>query len=437
VMEKQKERFRKGAVENGFTEEHADEIFDIMIPFAGYGFNKSHAAAYSVLAYRTAYLKANFPAEFIAANLTNEISSTDKLPVYIAEGRSMGIAIDPPDVNRSDKVFNVVDGRIVYGLMGIKGLGETAAEEIVNQRTENGSFTDFMDFLQRVNVHTVNKRALEVLIRTGAFDTLGLNRPTLLENMGRAVDYVCNIKNQSASGQVSLFEDTDEVEFAPFVFEHTEDWPQSEKLRIEKELIGFYISGHPLDPYKKIIERSVTLTTQTLEQARKEKSYTILGTVKELRQIVTKKGIPMAFAKLEDMEGSVDITFFPKLWETVRSRIADDVVIALAGKIDLSRNEPSVLVDEILDMENLQEKSFKEVHIQIFPVNSKEDAQRSLSDLQDFLTGKEGGCSVFLHMKSEGKQYTINPQLAFGVPSDDDFLECLQENSSVQYAWAE
>ncbi|MBP5793069.1 MAG: DNA polymerase III subunit alpha, partial [Spirochaetaceae bacterium] len=164
VLMQKKEEFIQGAVKNGFTAEHAGEIFEIMVPFAGYGFNKSHAAAYSVVAYRTAYLKAHFPAEFIAANLTNEITSADKLPEYIAECRSMGIAIDPPDVNRSDKVFDVVDGRIVYGLLGIKGLGDAASELIVEERTKNGPYKSFMDFLDRVDLHTVNKKAIEVMI---------------------------------------------------------------------------------------------------------------------------------------------------------------------------------------------------------------------------------------------------------------------------------
>ena len=160
--EKEKVSFIEGAVKNGFKAEDADRIFEILIPFAGYGFNKSHAAAYSVVAYRTAYLKANFPAEFIAANLTNEIASTDKLPEYIAEGRKMGIPIDPPDVNRSEPYFSVVDGHIVYGLLGIKGLGEQAAEMIAAEREKNGPYADFMDFLERVDLRTVNKRALEV-----------------------------------------------------------------------------------------------------------------------------------------------------------------------------------------------------------------------------------------------------------------------------------
>ena len=195
-----------------------------MVPFAGYGFNKSHAAAYSIVAYRTAYLKAHFPAEFIAANLTNEINSADKLPEYIAEGRSMGIPIDPPDINRSDKVFDVVDERIVYGLLGIKGLGEAAAEEIISKRVKDGPYKSFMDFLERVDLHTVNKRALEVLIKTGAFDKLGQSRPLLLLNMERAVTYVDKVKESTHFGQLSLFADSGEREVEAFTFPEPESW---------------------------------------------------------------------------------------------------------------------------------------------------------------------------------------------------------------------
>ncbi len=437
VMEKQKEKFRAGAIENGFTKERADEIFEIMIPFAGYGFNKSHAAAYSVLAYQTAFLKANFPAEFIAANLTNEISSTDKLPVYIEEGHSMGLSIDPPDVNRSSKVFDVVDGIIVYGLTGIKGLGEAAAEEIILQREKDGPYKSFMEFLERVDLHTVNKRAIDVLIRTGAYDKLGQNRPTLLSNLERAVEYVQNIKNDKANGQVSLFGDVDEVEYTPFIFEQIEDWPHLEKLRIEKELIGFYISGHPLDEYKNIIERSVTLTSKKAELATPDKNYTVLGTIKGLRPIMTKKGKPMAFAKLEDTDGSFDITFFPKLWELIRSRVADDAVLAFSGKVDLTRGEPSFLVDELLDISGLKTKSFKEVHI-LFSLNSQQESgKESLTELQEYLEGVEGSCSLVMHVNDLGRKYTIKPKRMGAVPSSEDFLERLLENPIVENAWLE
>ena len=168
--------FEEGALKNGHSIEHADEIFDIMVPFAGYGFNKSHAAAYSVLAYRTAWLKCHYPAEFMAANLTNEINSADKLPAYIEEARKMGIPVDAHDINRSDTVFDVIDGHIIFGLKGIKGMGEAAAALIVREREENGAYKSFMDFLQRVDLRTVTKKPLEVLIKTGAFDHLDKNR---------------------------------------------------------------------------------------------------------------------------------------------------------------------------------------------------------------------------------------------------------------------
>lgn len=434
VMAEERGKFIAGAVKKGFSEAHAGEIFDILVPFAGYGFNKSHAAAYSVLAYRTAYLKANFPAEFIAANLTNEISSTDKLPEYIAEGRAMGLAIDPPDVNRSDKYFDVVEGRIVYGLLGIKGLGEAAAEEILKQRAEGGPFKDFIDFLDRVDLHTVNKRALEVLIQTGSFDKLGTNRPTLLQNCERAVDHCSKKKSDAKFGQVSLFEDSGVQEFSAFVFEQVEDYPPLEKLRIEKELIGFYISGHPLDEYASVIKRSVGLTTKSLANATRERSYVMLGIVKELRSILTKKGKSMAFAKLEDMDGSCDITFFPKIWEKEREKIKEDAVIALSGKADFSRDTPSILVDELLPIEDLKEKSVREIHIRLSPLLTDSE---QMNKLQDFLCAKQGSCSVILHIELPQQDYTVRANPLTKVPHTDEFIEELETYRNIESVWRE
>ena len=434
VMAKERSKFVAGAEKKGFSAQHAEEIFDILIPFAGYGFNKSHAAAYSVVAYRTAYLKANFPAEFIAANLTNEINSTDKLPEYIAEGRAMGLAIDPPDVNRSDKLFDVVDGRIVYGLMGIKGLGEAAVEEIIGARKKGGAYQSFIDFLDRVDLHTVNKRALEALIQTGCFDNLGINRPTLLQNMERAVEYCENKKSDGKLGQVSLFENSGVQEFATFTFNQSEDYPILEKLRKEKELIGFYISGHPLDPYRTTIARSVTLTAGKMQLAQSGKDYVMLGTIKELRTITTKKGSLMAFAKLEDMEGITDITFFPKLWETVKSQVSEDSIIAIGGKADFSRGSPSFLVDEVLDKSALKEKSIKEIHIKLSPVPAN---KQQLGKLQDFIVGEDGPCSLFFHIESGRKNYTVKAHTRTTVPSGDDFICRLEEQNMVERVWRE
>jgi len=434
VLAKEKVPFIEGAVKQGFTAEHAAEIFEILVPFAGYGFNKSHAAAYSVVAYNTAYLKANFPAEFIAANLTNEITSTDKLPEYIAEGRKMGIPIDPPDVNRSDAYFGVVDGHIVYGLLGIKGLGEQAAEAIVREREKNGPYQSFMDFLERLDLHTVNKKAVEVLIQTGSFDRLGTFRSTLLTNMERAMEYAAHKKEATQFGQVSLFEDTGVQEFAEFKYNEMEDWPQLEKLRIEKELIGFYISGHPLDAYRKAFERAANFDLKYPERAQAEKQYTVVGMIKTVRPYQTKSGKWMGFGTFEDFNGTIDLTFFPKTWEQCRDKLVPESVLGLSGKIDLSRDSPSFLVDSWINPEELQAKSIREVHIKLAE-DLREEGQ--MIALRDFLFESSGPCSVYFHMNAQSKSWVIVAASQIRVPSSDDFLDEVLGMPGVVQAWKE
>jgi DNA polymerase-3 subunit alpha len=434
ILAKEKIPFIEGAVKTGFEAAHAEEIFEILVPFAGYGFNKSHAAAYSVVAYHTAYLKANFPAEFIAANLTNEITSTDKLPEYIAEGRKMGLTIDPPDINRSDAFFGVVDGRVVYGLLGIKGLGEQAARMIVDEREKNGPYASFMEFLERVDLRTVNKRALEVLIETGSFDCLGAFRSTLKANLERAVEYVSHKKEATQFGQVSLFEDSGVQEFAEFKFEELEDWPQMEKLRIEKELIGFYISGHPLDAYRKAFDRASTFDVRFPERAQKEKVYTIVGMIKSIRPYQTKSGKWMAFAVFEDFNGTIDLTFFPNTWDKLRDRAVADSVWGFSGKVDTGRDTPSFLVDSLVNPDELQAKSIREVHIKLAQVAASEV---HLTPLRDLLFESSGSCSVYFHLDIPGKPYVVKAANQIQVPANDDFMERVTEMPGVVQAWKE
>ena len=468
VLLGKKKEFIEGAIKSGFTEEHAADIFEIMVPFAGYGFNKSHAAAYSVVAYRTAYLKAHFPAEFIAANLTNEISSTDKLPQYIAEGRSMGIEIDPPDINRSDSVFDVVDGRIVFGLQGIKGMGEAAAEEIINKRKKDGPFKSFMDFLKRVDLRTVNKGAVEVLIKTGAFDNVGIedtndhalkkfNRATLLLNAEQATEYVENIKINEESGQGDLFGDTEEKTFVDFVFNISEDMPPREKLNMEKDCIGCYVSGHPLDEYRKVIETSISLTSQNIERAGKEaeaeknallssgqnswqsrnsgKSYTILGIISGLRIIYTKKdNKPMAFAKLQDIYGEIDLTFFPKTWAILYSQIKEDGVYCFKGKVDGSRETPSFLVDSIEPIEQLKQHSIKELHIEL---DNSFNSETDLNSIKEFLFAKTGSCYIYFHIDTQNGNYIVKANQQLTVQPDKELIQQLLDMPFVKDVWTE
>lgn len=459
VLMGKKKEFIEGALKQGFTEQHADEIFEIMIPFAGYGFNKSHAAAYSVLAYRTGWLKANYPAEFMAANLTNEITSTDGLPEYIAECNRMGIPVDPPDVNRSDITFDVVDKRIVFGLKGIKGMGEGAAIAIVNERTKNGPYKSFIDFIERVTTISiegkkpVNTKAIEVLIKTGGFDQFGINRPTLLQNMERAINYADAKHKDSAYGQVSLFEDTGEKEFIDFTFEEVEDLPTMEKLNLEKECIGIYVSGHPLNDYKDIIKKCATVHSLNINELASidktltisnsqvspwkmkaaKKSYIAIGMIQELRTITTKKGDIMALAKLQDFEGNINITFFPKTWQTLGNQISNENVIALKGTIDSSRDEPSFIVDSIENLNTLKEHIFTEVHIQI--ANSF-TIDKDLQELQEILFAESGNCFVYLHIYSSEGMFIIKTNANIKVPSTDEFIQYIQELPYIENAWA-
>ena len=471
VLMGKKKEFIEGAIKQGFTEQHADEIFDIMVPFAGYGFNKSHAAAYSVLAYRTGWLKANRPAEFMAANLTNEITSTDGLPIYIAEARRMGIPVDPPDVNRSDAIFDVVDGHIVFGFKGIKGMGDGAANAIVKEREANGPFKDFMDFLERmisakediseedkkagkVGKVAVNKKAIEVLIKTGGFDNLDKNRPTLLANLDRAFSYTEKKLGGGDDGQISLFENTGEKEFADYVFEELPDCSKMEKLNMEKELIGCYVSGHPLDDYKKAYEKATLNSTNFAREAaiaRSEskafqesnqnnwknryrgKEYVCVGMLMELRSIITKSGKPMAFAKLQDYSGNFSLTFFPKNWETLSDKVKNDQIYAFKGRLDASREEASFIVEGIEDPQALQNRAISEVHVQL---DKDFNSELNIFNLKEFLFGTSGNCSLYFHIDTNQGTYIVKAGSQLTAPGTPEFMDSLRQMACVKEVWA-
>ncbi|MDR0585214.1 MAG: DNA polymerase III subunit alpha [Treponema sp.] len=357
-MVREKEKFIAGAVQRGYNPQKADDIFELLIPFAGYGFNKSHAAAYSVIAYHTAYLKANFPSEFMAANLTNEIYSAnkDRLSECIDEARKMGIAVDPPDLNRSDKFFTIVEGRIVYGLLGIKGLGEGPAEEIVRCR-KDGPYRDFVDFLSRVDIRAVGKGVIERLIQTGAFDSLGVSRGTLAGNLERVMEYVQNIKEDKKFGQVSLFGDTGEKEYPDFEFEDFPEISREEKLQIEKKLIGFYFSGHPMDEYREVWERVVKVDLGKPETI-KPGSAILVGIIKTIKIINTSRGDKMAYATLADYNGEIELTIFPQAWKQCQDKVEADKVAMLKGKIEYLKKDKdryNFIVDDWVNMNEAEE----------------------------------------------------------------------------------
>lgn len=395
VLEKEKAPFIEGAVARGYSAAKAAEIFEILVPFAGYGFNKSHAAAYSVVAYRTAYLKANYPAEFMAANLTNEINSTDKLTEYIAEARSMGLEVLPPSVNHSEAMFTVVDGKIVYGLLGIKGIGDAFATLIVETREKLGPYQGFLDFIERLGTQSSNRKSLECLIQAGCFDSSGQSRQELVANIERAVAYIAMKENSSRYGQASLFDDSGEEEYAPFAYERLEEYPRSDLLRIEKELLGFYFTGHPMDEFREVWRRCSDADFAHPEHANPDKTYTVVAMLRDFREILTKAGKRMAFGTLEDYSGSMDLVVFADMLEKNRERFVIDRVLCMRGKIDLSRGNPAFKLEEFADPATLRERSWKEVHIRLEPSIFHPDA---LESLRDFLFECSGPGQVYIHV---------------------------------------
>jgi len=432
-MERMKVDFLAGAKEKGIPEKKASEIFDMLEPFAGYGFNKSHAAAYSVLAYKTAFLKANYPAEFMAANLTNEINSPDKLAFYIAECEEMGIEILPPNVNLSDKYFTVVDGKIVYGMMGIKGMGASAVDEILRARKEGGPFTSMEELLERVEMKTVNKKVLEVGTLCGLFDDLGKNRATQLHNLEALSEQVLNKKESKKYGQSGLFDTCEEEVFPDFVYEDQPELPKGEILDHEKEIIGFYFSGHPMDEYKEEWEKRCNLDLSQAHRAAEQKPYNLVGMIKTFRTIVTKKGSKMAFALLEDYRGHIEVIFFSKVFEAHEHLLKEGAILGIKGTVDHSRGEPKFKAEEVTDPTGLEEKPATELHITL---GEEDHNEETLVGLRDILISNTGNCQVFLHYKRQETEYIIKASPSITATGSEALVEELLRHKAVQSAYS-
>ncbi|MCX7027628.1 MAG: DNA polymerase III subunit alpha [Spirochaetes bacterium] len=402
ILDKEREPFIKGAIGRGYSKEDAERIFTILEPFAGYGFNKSHAAAYSVIAYRTAYLKANYPAEFMAANLTNEINDTDKLTQYIAEARTMGIKVLPPDINYSEAMFSVEANDIVYGLLGIKGIGQGVAEAVVEQRTARGPFKDFLEFLSRMDNAGLNKKILESLINAGCFDSLGHRRRELVLNLEKALDWAANKIEYESSRQGSLFDSGDETVFPPFAIEHSEEYVRQDLLDFEKALLGFYFTGHPMDEHRMVWERSSTLDLAHLERAIQGKEYIVVALMRDFKQSMTKQGRRMAFGTLEDYSGSIDVVFFPEIFDQLQAQLAADRVYCFKGNFDGIRGKPSFQVKELLDPATLKERSWRELHLRLCPPVEMKYSEEDLLALRDSVFSLHGSCSLIFHIPLSG-----------------------------------
>ncbi|MEW6349202.1 MAG: DNA polymerase III subunit alpha [Thermodesulfobacteriota bacterium] len=407
-MAVQKSRFEKGAQGNKIDPAKAAYIFDLMEKFAGYGFNKSHSAAYAMVAYQTAYLKAHYPVEFMAALLTADSGNTDKVGQYISECRDMKIEILPPNVNMSQQGFHVVDGKVVFGLSAVKNVGEGAIHAILAARQDAKSFCSVQDFAKRTDLKKVNRKVFESLIKCGAFDRLGPSRRAMIEALDAILDRAAEYQKEQAEGQFNLFDDECLSGDASGVLEapvpDVPEWEDMEKLAHEKEMLGFYITGHPLMRYSDLIKRFTNVSSVTLGELANATPVRIAGLVKSIKEIKTKRGDKMAFVSMEDLAGDAEVTVFSDLYVQHRDLLQEGEPILVAGTKNGELDAPKVLAQQICHVKEAAQRFSHQMHVRISTTGTD---PTQIKDLRALLSRYRGRLPVKLHVVIPNRTETV------------------------------
>lgn len=393
-MAQERQKFVEGCAKtNKIPQAKADKIFDLLEKFAGYGFNKSHSAAYGVIAYHTAWLKANYPVEFMAALMTNDMGDIDKMGIFGAECRTLNIKILPPSINHSQAQFSVSKGAIRYGLAAIKNVSETAVNLIVENRNQLGPFKDLYDLCRRCDTRTVNKKSLESLVKAGAFDEWDTNRARIFAQINDALASASGHHRDTQRGQTSLFENLEEALTQPTAKQKSlpvEDWPLAERLAYEKEFLGIYISGHPLDQYQDLLSQFSLSTTSTLANQNDKSIVRLGGILSHAEHRYTKDKRPFGKALLDDLEGHIELFLAPGEYEKWKNLLQDNQVILAAGSLDLSGEKPSLRILEVVPLDQAFSKFASGVEITL------PSQTRSLPQLEELLKAHQGSCPVRL-----------------------------------------
>jgi DNA-directed DNA polymerase III (polc) len=425
VMAEQKEIFAKRAEDRNFNRKKAETLFDLIAYFAGYGFNKSHSAAYALIAYQTAYLKANYPAEFMACLISLEAHDTEKMAFYISEAKDEHLSVLLPDINASEINFSTdTEGtNIRFGLQGIKNVGIIALRKILEERTKR-PFNDMLDFCNRVDLRTANKRVIESLICAGAFDQLPGNRAQKMAELSKIMDIATEQKEAAITGQMGLFEaprvDTHGAH-ATYTFQALAEWPERDKLEKEKEVIGVYVSAQPLDRYKQFID---SIQAIPFNQAGKQNGAVICcGLLKSCKVIVTKKGDKMAFATLEDYSGKSEVIIFPKVYKIAASWLETYTTFAIKGVVD----EPSevsckIKAQEIIPFDLMAQGTGVMAVTITIPENSPEEVMSAFKNAL-----KQGTIPLSLNFTENNKPLKLNTRIK--IMLDEPLLEFIKTHN--------
>ena len=430
----------KGAIRNGVDEASANRIYDLMIDFANYAFNKSHSAAYAVIAYRTAWLKYYYPVEFMAAQISSIMGNTNSVSLYIQECKRLGIDILPPDINESYHKFTVSNGKIRFGLTAVKNVGENFITALIKAR-KSGEFTSFTDFIERiekVDSTVMNKRAVESLIRCGAMDSIGANRAQLLAIFEKTIDSIHEDRKRNIEGQFSIFdriEDTNNKDNLPSL----KEFPQKVLLSMEKEILGIYVSGHPLEPYKKELSAVSNITTSeiftqldegtnNIQQVRDGQRVKIGGIIVEKKNKITKNNNIMAFLTIEDMYGSIECIVFPMTYENYNNLLAEDGLIVIEGRLSISEvEEPKIICEKIMP---LNKYKLDKVYIKI----SKDKPNNIFNKIKPILQRYPGDVPVYLYLENQNKTFVADRSLWIKITDNKsiDELESLLGKDSIK-----
>jgi DNA polymerase-3 subunit alpha len=410
-MVKHEAKFIGGAVERGIAKEKAEKIFSLMAQFADYGFNRSHSFAYAYLAYHTAYLKANYPTHFYAAVLTSEGDNTEKVARYIGEMKQRGFALLPPDINSSNQGFTPVGGAVRFGLAAIKGVGEAAVQAILRARTAGGNFKSLFDLAERVDTRAVNKRVFEAMIKSGAMDGVvggdADKRAALLAVLDRALEQGAKTQRDRASGQIGFFELMPMDETEPEL-PHTKPWSKKEQLGFEKETLGFYASGHPLEDYVASLQGLANVDGATIGEHPHGDPVAMGGIVIDLAVRTTKKGDRFALFRLEDQFSAVKIVCWPEQFTKYKTHIEDNKALLVKGRLEVADDgAPTIITQEIQPLEGARAYAAQGMTIRLAEKTLTSERVQSLSRL---FNQHAGHAPVVLELQTtRAQQIKIRP----------------------------
>ncbi len=427
-MAKQRATFEEGAIANGIDGELAMKIFDLVEKFAGYGFNKSHSAAYALVSYQTLWMKTFYPSYFMAAVMSADMDNTDKIVILVAECQSMGLELGPPDVNEGLFKFNVdPDLRIVYGIGAVKGVGEAPVEAIIEARKEGGKFKDLFDFCNRIDLKRCNKRVLEKLILAGALDQLGPHRAALMETLPNALQSAMQHKKAEAFGQSDLFGvlTTDSEEIAN-KFASVAQWPEKQWLAGEKETLGLYLTGHPINQYEQHIRAFHCTKLVDLVANRRGQNSRVAGLILSMRVMVTKAGKRMGIITLDDKSARMDVTVFADLLDQYEELLVSDNVVVLQGQVseDFFNGGLKMNAREVMSIDQARERFASKLRLKVDSEKVGPDFQIQLREALQPAMG--GLCPVFIEYKNQHAQAELSLGRAWSVTPCDELLFSLQ-----------